>query len=488
MQSASSIRSLEFPVTNRRITQTQAIDTGRTNALNKLVNGDSLPSVLTELITAIEHAVRGVKCSIMLSDNTTNTLSFLVGPSLPASYAHAMYAINIDAYSGSSAKAAYTQKPVITSNMNEDSCWDKYRDIVASTKLSACWSSPILSRSQKLLGTFSMYFEQPLSPNNEDLKTLEKEANIAAIIIERAQNVESLQQAKLDLQKRVDERTNDLAETNKLLTKALAQRNDVQKQLVEMENMASLGTMMSSLTHEINTPMGVGITAVSHLSELQKQTRKKFENGQLKRSELMSLLNEIEEASFIIERNLVRSTELVKTFKQLSVDQHSQDIRCFNLCDYVNEILLSLKPRLKSTNLSFCINISPDLSVISYPGAISQILINLIINSSLHGFAENEKGHITISANMEEGNIKLQYSDNGKGMDKHTIDNIYKPFFTLGQKFGGNGLGMHVCYNLIVKFLQGSINCESELGKGVKFDIQFPQSKYEQRLYNETGN
>ncbi|TDF34429.1 GAF domain-containing protein [Alteromonadaceae bacterium M269] len=477
MRSTSSIQPLELPTTDRRLTQTQAISTGRTNALSQLVDGASLPSVLTELIKALEQAIQGAKCAIMLADNESNTLSFLVGPSMPSKYAHSMYAINIDESSGSNAKAAYSKEAAISHNISEDNCWEKYRDLAAANGLAACWSHPIISPSQKLLGTFAVYFEEHRFPTDEDLQTLETEAHIAAIIIERALNIESLQQTKIELQNRVEERTKDLTEANKLLKKALMQRNDVQKQLVEMENMASLGTMMSSLTHEINTPIGVGITAVSHLSMIQKQARDKLESGQLKRSELISLFDEIEEASLIIERNLARSTELVKTFKQLSIDQHSHDIRCFNLCDYVDEILLSLKPRLKNTKLKFCIDIAPDVNVMSYPGAFSQILMNLIVNSATHGFDVEDEGHITIEAYTQGNNVLLKYRDNGKGMAQHTIDNIYKPFFTIGQRFGSGGLGMHLCYNLVVKLLEGSIDCSSKPGKGVKFDIQFPQSQ-----------
>lgn len=480
MQSFLSVNPSEFVLKNRRLTQTHAIDAGKANAFSQLVNGASLTSVLTELITALEDAIRGVKCSIMLCDQESQTLSFLVGPSMPSAYAYAMYSLAIDERAGANAKAAHTKQPVISANISQDMFWDKYKTVANNADLAACWAHPIISPSKKLLGTFSLYFEQPISPSDENLQTLEKEAHIAAIIIERAQNIESLHKAKQELQKRIDVSSFELEESNKLLSKALGQRNDVQKQLVELENMASLGVMMSSLTHEINTPIGVSITAISHLNDLQRKTRERLEDGRLTRTELISMFDEIDEAAFIVEKNMVRSTELIKTFKQLSIDQHSADVRLFNVCDYIGEILLSLKPRLKYTNLGFCIDVAPDINILSYPGAFSQILINLIMNSAIHGFKNGQRGHISIKAKVIDDEICLNYSDNGQGMNQHTIDNIYKPFFTLKKEAGSSGLGMNVCYNLVVKLLKGQIDCESKLGKGVKFTICFPQSSVTQ--------
>jgi signal transduction histidine kinase len=236
---------------------------------------------------------------------------------------------------------------------------------------------------------------------------------------------------------------------------------------------------MSSLTHEISTPIGVSVTAASFLDDMQKSCLEKVQGEQLKRSELLTYLKESAEASQIIERNMLRADGLIKTFKRLSVDQHSQDIRTFTLCVYVNEILLSLKPRLKHTPHKFCLDIPTDLVINSNPGALSQLLINLIMNSVHHAFALDVEGQITIKARIEydsQRNQKLHliYKDNGKGMNAQTIENMYKPFFTLARETGGCGLGMHICNNIVMKVLRGTIDCRSELGKGVEFTIALP--------------
>jgi signal transduction histidine kinase len=223
----------------------------------------------------------------------------------------------------------------------------------------------------------------------------------------------------------------------------------------------------------------VTVTAASFLSEIQHDCFEKLQDDQLKRSELINYLKESTEASQIIERNILSANELIKTFKRLSVDQHSQDIRSFVICDYVYEVLLSLKPRLKITPHKFCVDIPADLTIESNPGALGQLLINLIMNSAHHAFAPGTDGRITIKANIEydsANNKKLVfiYQDNGIGMSTQTIENIYKPFFTLARDTENCGLGMHICNNIVMKVLRGTIDCRSEIGKGVEFTIAFP--------------
>lgn len=461
-----------------RLLPQSAIEQGRANALDSLIDGEPLQLVLTKLVSTLESSTQDLKCSILLVNKDKKTLSPLVAPSLPDTFVESLYNFPIGPEEACCGAAVYSKQPVITSNIHRHPNWARYQDLLAEVDFVSCWSCPVISPDDEVLGTFSAYYSDEVEPSEEDLDALRYEAKIVALILERANNIEKLKRANSSLEQRVEERTQALTEANVLLKKALEQRNEVRTQLVEMENMAALGTMMSSLTHEINTPVGVAITAISHLRTVQALSREQFDKGALKRSDLEKFYAECDESCDIIERNLVRSTELIKTFKQLSIDQHSQDARRVNLSGYVDEILLSLKPRLKRAKHMFCIDIAPDLEIISNPGAISQLLINLILNSAKHGFEADERGRITIRARQfNTGGIphlELLYKDNGKGMSKHTVENLYKPFFTQARSSGGSGLGMHICYNIVVKVLEGSIDCESEPGKGVTFAIVFP--------------
>lgn len=459
--------------------RSSAIEQGRANALDLLVRGAPLNDILGQLISSLEQATPGLKCSILRYIPETQTLYPIVCPSLPVFVFEALKNIPVGPDEAGCGAAVSRKEVVITEDITTDQHWAQYHDITAQAGLKACWSQPIISPDGEVFGAFAMYFGEPGAPSQDDLDSLEYEAKIVAVILERARNLEQLTSSKEDLEKRVEERTKELSESNVLLKKALSQRNEVQSQLVEMENMAALGTMMSSLTHEINTPVGVGITASSHLRAILHNVIQRFQQGELKRSELSHFFNEAQESAEIIERNLLRSTELIKTFKQLSVDQHSQEARSIGLCNYLDEILLTLKPRLKRTQHKFCIDVDSGLEIMSNPGAISQLLINLIMNSVQHGFEENTVGRVFIKARVIEevsGQriLKLTYKDNGIGMTAHTVENIYKPFFTQARNSGGSGLGMHICYDLVVKVLEGHIDCRSKLGKGVEFTITFP--------------
>lgn len=456
-----------------------AIEKGRANALDLLVKGNPLQEVLSQLIFSLEDATEGLMCGILLVNENKLSLSPIVAPNLPDEYIEALNNFPVGPTAGCCGAAVYHQKPIYTDNILEHPNWQEFKTEARLSGIKSCWSYPIVLPDGEVYGTFAMYFTDAKLPDQDDLDSLQYEAKIISIILERAKNINQLKEANANLEKRVADRTKELTEANMLLKKALDQRNDVQSQLVEMENMAALGTMMSSLTHEINTPIGVAITAISHLQSLQQDSANVFNRGEMKKSDLARFFSECNESCDIVERNLIRSTQLIKTFKQLSIDQHSQDARSINICGYVDEILLSLKPRLKRAKHKFCLDIDPELAVMSNPGAISQLLINLILNSAQHGFEENTVGQIFIRSRLVEDPIygtalEFIYRDNGRGMSENTLENIYKPFFTKARNSGGSGLGMHICYNLVVKVLNGQIDCHSKLGKGVEFRIIFP--------------
>ena len=455
------------------------IEQGRANALDLLLSGGSLEDVATAMLEGVELAHGEMRCAVLLVNDNKVTLNPLVAPNLPDSFIQTLNNFPIAENSGCCGAAVFNREPVFIEDVYTHPNWENNRASARKANIHTCWSYPLIAPDGEIYGSLAAFFSEARKPTEEEVDTLEYEAKILSIIIERARNIEAIKQSNLALESRVKERTRELSESNALLNKALDQRNEVRLQLLEMENMAALGTMMSSLTHEINTPIGVAITASTYLKAMQQRSLEMFKANSLKRSDLQAFYNECEEASDIIERNLNRTSQLIRTFKQLSVDQHSQEPRPLNLCAYIDEVLLSLKPRLKRFGHIFCIDVNANLEIRSNPGALSQILINLIMNSSQHAFAQGERGHITIKARIEtdshiENHLILEYKDNGKGMADHTIANIYKPFFTSARHNGGTGLGMHICYNLAVEALNGSIDCESKLGKGTKFILRFP--------------
>lgn len=267
----------------------------------------------------------------------------------------------------------------------------------------------------------------------------------------------------------------DLETANRELRLSLDTLERTRDQLVQSEKMAALGELVAGVAHEINTPVGVGVTAASFLDAKTTEFKKIYAAGELKRSELENYLQIVEEVSNSILINMERAAELISSFKQVAVDQSSESRRQFNLKEYISEILLSLRPRYKKTEHTIEIACEPDIELNSFPGAFSQILNNLIMNSLIHGFQGIQKGHITVAISRQGKDILFVYQDNGRGMNKEEKEKVFDPFYTTMRGKGGTGLGMSIVFNLITQTLKGSIECESSPGRGVVFTLKFPE-------------
>lgn len=247
-----------------------------------------------------------------------------------------------------------------------------------------------------------------------------------------------------------------------------------QSELLRHEKLSALGGLVAGVAHEINTPVGIGITAASHLAERTREFNAKFAAGQMKRSDLEAYLALVEESTDSLSTNLTRAAGLVRSFKQVAVDQSSDQARRFNVCGYIGEILDSLRPKLKRTPHTVAVDCPGELIVQSHPGALSQIIANLVINSLQHGFADEIPGRMEISIRRADRSLTIVYRDDGKGMPNELAKRIFDPFFTTRRNEGGSGLGMHIVYNLVTQKLGGRISCITAPGKGIIFTMVIP--------------
>jgi signal transduction histidine kinase len=293
-------------------------------------------------------------------------------------------------------------------------------------------------------------------------------------IAKRAEAEQQFIQLNKSLEDKVHQRTDALKESNQELLSTLETLHQYQGQLVESEKMASLGDMVAGVAHEVNTPVGLGVTSSSLLFDRLSDIKQAFENKTLKSSQLKKFLNDGEENLDIIMRNLKRAADLITSFKQVAVDQSSSEERRFNFKGLLNEVILTLQPQLKNTLYKVELNCPDDLIISSKPGPINQIIVNLIINSLLHGFDERDHGTITISVMNLSNQLHINYQDDGIGINQEIKNKIFDPFITTKRGSGGSGLGMHLVYNLITQALNGTISFESEPNQGVIFDINFP--------------
>ena len=274
------------------------------------------------------------------------------------------------------------------------------------------------------------------------------------------------------LEEKVADRTRELSE-------ALANVSAMQNQMVESEKLAALGGLVAGMAHEINTPVGIAVTAASHLVERTAELRGAWQSGSMKRSTLDRYIENVKDAGRLILTNLERSNELVQSFKQVAVDQSSETRRSFRVRDYLEDILRSLRPKLKRTPHLVEIDCDPGLVLTSYPGALAQVMTNLVLNSVVHGYAEGVSGRISLSAAAHDGGVRLRYADDGRGIPDELLQHIFEPFFTTRRSAGGSGLGLHIVYNLVTQRLGGTISVDSAAGKGTVFTIDIPDVRME---------
>lgn len=266
----------------------------------------------------------------------------------------------------------------------------------------------------------------------------------------------------------------DRQRAEQALQQSLDQQKTMQEYLIQSEKMAALGGLVAGVAHEVNTPVGVGVTAASHLKQIAKEVQDSFVAGTLRRQDMQEYLQDIAEAADILLKNLERASQLIRSFKQVSVDQSNETARRFKVKQYIDEILLSMNPRLKKHRHDISVECAEDLEIDGYPGAFAQIVTNLVMNSLIHAYEPNVAGNLHIVLFREQESVKMIYSDDGKGIAPDVLPKIFDPFFTTKRGAGGTGLGLFVIYNIVVKQFGGSITCDSQPGQGTIFTIEFP--------------
>jgi len=274
-----------------------------------------------------------------------------------------------------------------------------------------------------------------------------------------------------NLERKVLERTQELEDSNDELEQTITNLKVTQNKLVEVEKMASLGGLVAGVAHEINTPVGVGLTGVTHFLDISKEINNSYLKNSMTEEDFEEYLITSKELATAIYSNLERTANLVKSFKQIAADQTSEANREFNLKKYIKEILLSINSVIKEANLSVTVTCDENINIDSYPGAFSQIISNLVINSIIHGYDEKEKGTITIDVLRTKEKLKITYKDYGKGIKEENLSKIFDPFFTTNRSKGGTGLGLNVIYNIVTNTLKGEFTCNSVENEGVEFII-----------------
>jgi two-component system NtrC family sensor kinase len=323
---------------------------------------------------------------------------------------------------------------------------------------------PLLDHQHEALGAIVIQsYDKEHTFSDEDQALFALIANHVSYALQGIQSVALLERA-------VRERTLMLEQRNAAL-------HEAQSELVRQEKLASLGRLVAGVAHEINTPLGICVTATSHLVQELKLTREEMAAGELTAESLEQFFGIVDQSLKIMTTNTQRAAALVRSFKQVAVDQSSDGMRSFRLKAYLQEVLLSLQPRLKGRPLTVILECPDALELDSFPGALSQIVTNLVINSLVHGFEAGQAGSIRMAVALEGEQVHFDYRDDGVGMDQATLGQLFDPFFTTRRGQGGSGLGAHILYNLVTGPLGGTVKVDSAPGQGLHYHLRFPRSR-----------
>jgi hemerythrin-like metal-binding protein len=274
----------------------------------------------------------------------------------------------------------------------------------------------------------------------------------------------------------------ELATANTNLEAKVAERThaleEASQQVLQNEKHASLGRMVAGFSHEINTPIGIALSAISQNDETIRQLNSLLKQDEVKEEDIVSHLDSLALADKLAVSNLNRAANLVRSFKRTSIDQSSDHIREFDVRELIDDLLTTLHSQFKRTQIKIEIHCPKGIVINGVPGLLEQLLSNLLMNSLMHAFKQGQQaGIIGIEVKQESSRIVICYSDNGAGMSAEVVEKAFEPFFTTARSKGGSGLGLYVCYDIVTNHSGGSISISSDIGKGSRFDIQFPGQK-----------
>jgi signal transduction histidine kinase len=288
----------------------------------------------------------------------------------------------------------------------------------------------------------------------------------------------SLNREQGNLMRQLHKTNARLIQKEKALTRSLSDLKAAQTRLVESEKMASLGRLVAGFAHEINTPIGIALTASSSIVDASQQIEQMLLQEEVEEDDLISTLETIRDASRLVFSNLNRSADLVGSFKRTSMDQSVEELSVYSLNDTIEDVLISMKMTIKQTSITTVFDSHEPIDLYGNPGDIFQVISNLFENSVRHGFDNGKRdGLISIEIQKENDTVLIQYSDTGKGMSPEVAKRIFEPFYTTVRARGGMGLGMYICHNIVTGRLKGTIECSSTQGKGTTFLLTFPVTK-----------
>ncbi len=302
-----------------------------------------------------------------------------------------------------------------------------------------------------------------------------------------AESLEATRQALLHLIAQLESRNLELTDANEHLEQRVAERTEslektlltlerAQEEIIQTEKLASLGRVVAGVAHELNTPIGNALTVASTIQSELVDLKLELSSGSMRRSKLNQFIARADEGLALSMSNLQRAAHLISDFKQVAVDQTSDQRRAFDLAEVTTEILNMLQPTLRKSGCEVKKSLCTGVVCDSFPGRYGQVLTNLVMNATIHAFDASAAGCISVSVGaVDADTVELVVADNGVGMEEDVRARIFDPFFTTKMGRGGTGLGMNIVHGIVTRILGGQITVHSVPGQGSSIRVLFPR-------------
>jgi two-component system, NtrC family, sensor kinase len=437
-----------------QVSQSPLIDAGQQAQAIRLV----LDSVCSGLaiqragVWFFDQALSGIRCNLLIdrANNTETEDILLTEQDYPRYFAGLL-----------------KERAVVANDARSDPATSEFRDgYLIPLGVTSMLDVPIRHHGS-MIGIICAEHTGPMRQWTADEVTF---AGSLADLVGRAINARTSQDAQTELSKlnrelesRVEQRT--------------AQLKMAQSQLVESEKMAALGGLVAGVAHEVNTPLGVAVTAVSLLQESIHGLQQRFDAGELDEPIFVAAMSEQHRTLALLEENLRRAANLVKSFKQTAVDQTADVRQIFDLRGLVERTLNAVHPATRKVCDEVALEMHAEFEFDSYPGALGQILTNLLMNTVRHAFAQHHADNqirIDVAAADQPSRVRMTVTDNGAGIAPENLPRIFEPFFTTQRGQGGSGLGLSICYNLANQRLGGTLKVDSTRGSQTVFTLEIP--------------
>ncbi len=262
---------------------------------------------------------------------------------------------------------------------------------------------------------------------------------------------------------------------NHQLESALENLGRAQEAAFQHQKLAALGSLVAGLSHEVNTPLavtGMSLTlireAVDTLTSVLAELREPNETAN-------EVLDQIREATELAEVQMARTGELMRSFREVTVDREHVETRRTTLSDWLQLATQTLQPVCRRNGVQLHTHLDGDCELFLAVGAMHQVLTNLVTNACVHAFEGHDGPRdVWVDLAATPTGLTLIVDDNGIGIPTAALGRVFEPFFTTRRGRGGTGLGLHITYNMVVGTFAGQIAVEPREGGGTRVRVEVP--------------